>query len=593
MIDLQEKRRLCQQCPHRKHFLCRKHGDDYRRLCKTRISCEGWGNAVPQPVVSPVKPDLPSGQIRCDVAIPYCRQNLRWLKASVDSVLNQVGAECIVHLIADGFNDPQDPALDYLNHPRVRLYRNSESIGPYRSTNRIVDRLETDYLAIQDSDDIAEPHRIAHSINAMRSQGGEMYGGAMRQFTSWETVDGSAEQKVKNVPVHKSGWHSWSVSPEGVVINGTRVVTVDAFRRLGGFAPFMMSADCEFTTRSIRAGIKVVIDQEIVALRRVHSESLSHGGRFRIGSSERDEVHAQYARNYQLMVPGFDPQQFGGLAEDLQQANQTERLKAPDRLEIPNLEIHVTHACNLSCKSCSHFSDMKVGGNLKRADLAAQMAPWSRRLKPRLFSILGGEPALNRDLVGIVRDCRELWPDSQLQLISNGFYLHRHPDLPKALEETGCNLEISIHHQGPEYTAKLEPVKALLAEWQERHSFKLNYRESVPRWRTTFEGYGSEMVPFDDGDPESSYQVCNAKHCPQIHEGKIWKCPQLAYLQLVDQKHGLGDVWDKYLSYRPLYPGCSDAELQQFFATKAEPACGMCPAHHRLFEIPNPLIQVK
>lgn len=258
-------------------------------------------------------------------------------------------------------------------------------------------------------------------------------------------------------------------------------------------------------------------------------------------------------------------------------------------LEIPNLEIHASYGCNLHCKSCSHFSDMQVGKNVPLQNIRDQMMQWSGRLAPKFFSILGGEPALNKELCEIIRECRKQWPMSQLRLISNGFFLHRHPELPAVLAKTDCQLAISVHHTGPEYTEKLKPVRAMLEEWQSNHNFNLSIRESAKTWRTTFEGFGADMKPWNDNDPESSYRVCVAKQCPQIHEGKIWKCPQLAYIHLVDKKFGLGDVWNKYLSYRPLFPTCSDEELQQFFATKAEAACAMCPAYHRHFNIPNPL----
>ncbi|WP_339730084.1 radical SAM protein [uncultured Gimesia sp.] len=257
--------------------------------------------------------------------------------------------------------------------------------------------------------------------------------------------------------------------------------------------------------------------------------------------------------------------------------------------QIRNLEIHASYSCNLSCKSCSHFSDQQIGKNVPLEEIASQMMQWSGRIQPKMFSILGGEPALNKQLVQIVRECRKQWPFSKLRLISNGFYLKNHPELPLALQQAECDLEVSVHHGGEEYTEKLKPVRELLAQWSSRYNFVLKYRPSASKWRTTFEGSGSEMVPFNDGNPEESYKVCVAKNCPQIHEGKIWKCPQLAYLGMVDIKHQLSEEWQKYLSYRPLYPTCSDAELQQFFETKAEPACAMCPSCHRHFEIPSPL----
>lgn len=259
-------------------------------------------------------------------------------------------------------------------------------------------------------------------------------------------------------------------------------------------------------------------------------------------------------------------------------------------LECPNLEIHASYACNLFCKSCSHFSDHGIGiANVPLEELADQMGQWSGRIQPKNFSILGGEPALNKELVAIVRECRKQWPASDLLLVSNGFFLKNHPNLPKALEQTNCRLDISVHHDGEEYTEKLQPVREMLDSWKAKHNFRLNYRPSAPKWRTTFEGYGSGMVPWHDENPEASYNVCVSKHCPQIFEGKIFKCPQLAYLRLMDKKFDLIEEWEKYLSYRPLYPSCSEEELHYFFKTKAEPACAMCPAHQRLFQIPNPL----
>lgn len=264
-----------------------------------------------------------SGPITCDVGIPYCRVNMRWLAASVESILNQVGASCIVHLIADGFDDPDDPARKFADLPNVKWYTNTESIGPYRSVNRIADRLETPYLAIQDSDDLAFPHRIALSVEQLRQHGAEMFGAAMRQFTSYESRDRASEEYVRHQPLHRSGRYRWDVSPDGVVINGTRVLTVDLFRRMNGFAPLAMSADCEFTTRCLRAGVPVVLSEEIVALRRVHGQSLSRGRANGIGSRTRDLCHQQMKASYDLMKPGFDPCRFGGMDAELLQSHST------------------------------------------------------------------------------------------------------------------------------------------------------------------------------------------------------------------------------------------------------------------------------
>ena len=90
--------------------------------------------------------------------------------------------------------------------------------------------------------------------------------------------------------------------------------------------------------------------------------------------------------------------------------------------------------------------------------------------------------------------------------------------------------------------------------------------------------FQGSMQLFDDGDPESSWRNCPAKWCLQLYEGKLWKCPAIAYLEMQDRKHGLGEAWQPYLEYEALGSDCSDAELREFVERRAERVCGMCPA---------------
>ena len=247
-------------------------------------------------------------------------------------------------------------------------------------------------------------------------------------------------------------------------------------------------------------------------------------------------------------------------------------------IECRNLEMHVAHGCNLSCESCSHYSNHHHTGMLSLATAREWLSGWSRRLQPRQFSLLGGEPALNPALPQFVWLVREMFPDTQIILVSNGFLLKRHPRLPVALRGTQTALHISVHHDSDEYQRKLEPVRELIADWQRRWNIDVCWRNSFESWTRRYRGFGKEMQPFDDGDPEASWQNCPAKWCLQLHEGKLWKCPAIAYLGMQDRKYGLGDEWQPYLGYEPLDPGCSDTELGNFVERRSEAVCGMCPA---------------
>jgi hypothetical protein len=260
-------------------------------------------------------------------------------------------------------------------------------------------------------------------------------------------------------------------------------------------------------------------------------------------------------------------------------------------ISLRNLEIHVTHSCNLACQQCSHYSNFKHQGMLTPDDVEREFVPWSSRLRPRLFSLLGGEPALNPDLPEIVRLAGRHWPDSQLQLVTNGFLLPRHPDLPPALTATGCRLEISVHHDSPEYQSRLDPVRDLIRGWEREHPIQVNWRESSSRWRRTYRGDGRSMLPYTDGNPRQSWSVCRSKWCPQIFDGRLWKCPQLAYLRMQLAKVGRMDIadWQPYLAYQPLSPDCTDEQLREFVAREDESCCSMCPAGPEIFSLDIPL----
>ncbi len=263
---------------------------------------------------------------------------------------------------------------------------------------------------------------------------------------------------------------------------------------------------------------------------------------------------------------------------------------AASPLAIRHLEIHAAHACNLACESCSHYSDYAHKGIISLDDARAWMQPWSARIAPQTFSILGGEPTIHPDLTGFVELSRRMFPRATLRIVTNGFFLHRHPELPKFMaRDRRTILYLSIHHESPEYREQVEPVKRLLEQWIGTYAIPVQQYHSWGRWTRRYRGQGAAMEPFADGMQRRSWEVCEARHCPQLFEGRIWKCAPLAYLPMQHARFGLSEKWSPYLAYRPLEPGCSDDDLRAFFKREDEPQCGMCPAKPELFELPMPI----
>ena len=265
------------------------------------------------------------------------------------------------------------------------------------------------------------------------------------------------------------------------------------------------------------------------------------------------------------------------------------------RLAVPHLEIHITHECNLTCDGCLYYTNHRHTGTVPIAELQKSLAMWSRRLVPRSFAILGGEPCLHRDLAQIVYMAREHWPApaTQVEVVTNGLLLHLHPDLPQALTATDTALYISVHSTAaisPRYGEMIAKSIDLAKRWEQDHGIELEVAEQA-NWYRGYQGFGATVEPFEDGDPQTSWDNCvTGQQCFQLWEDRIWKCAPLAYLGLQARTFLLSEKWKPYLTYQGLDPECTDTELVAFFDRKAEAVCGMCPSNPQAFTKGDPLL---
>lgn len=275
-------------------------------------------------------------------------------------------------------------------------------------------------------------------------------------------------------------------------------------------------------------------------------------------------------------------------------------------IEIPHLEWHITHNCNLSCEGCMHFTNHGHNWFIDIDTLVKWYSNWNKRLSPKKMAILGGEPLLHKNLMDIIYVTRDMWkqPDnSYFELVTNGLLLdeEKHDYLPRALKDTNCVLSVSIHYtlDNEMYREKIEKSLEIIHKWKNLYDIRVCVNDMYNEWYTSYNGYGINSEPFDNKNFEESWKYCRSgQQCFQLYNGEIYKCSMTAYLGLQKQKYGhlLSKKWDPYLKYKPLESTCSDDEIVQFFNRKEEPVCGMCPAYPQT--IPpvtkknNPLIAV-
>ena len=101
---------------------------------------------------------------KVSVVIPlYNRRD--YIADCIQSVLEQDFADFEIVVVDDGSTDGSDEVIAGLKDSRIRYYRNETNRGISYTRNRLNTLASGSYIAILDSDDLAEPGRLTKQVN--------------------------------------------------------------------------------------------------------------------------------------------------------------------------------------------------------------------------------------------------------------------------------------------------------------------------------------------------------------------------------------------------------------------------------------------
>lgn len=180
------------------------------------------------------------------------------------------------------------------------------------------------------------------------------------------------------------------------------------------------------------------------------------------------------------------------------------------------LEINITEHCNLSCKSCSHFSPL-ANDWYYRIDEMADDLNQLRKIFPeiRTIRLLGGEPLMHPQIKDFIKCTRTFYPTSQIYIATNGVLLEKmNPSFWKTCAANKIRLALTIY----------PPYQKVYKRWLDLCKFN-----QIP--------YKTVMVshfrnPFIDLTGKSkiteSFKKCPMKGCHTLKNGKLYVCPTSA-----------------------------------------------------------------
>lgn len=93
----------------------------------------------------------------------------KYLKTSIDSILNQTYSNFSFVIIDDGSTDSSREIINSYKDKRITLYINEKNRGLVFSLNRGLDECKDKYIVRMDSDDYSLPNRIEKQVEFMES----------------------------------------------------------------------------------------------------------------------------------------------------------------------------------------------------------------------------------------------------------------------------------------------------------------------------------------------------------------------------------------------------------------------------------------
>jgi len=196
------------------------------------------------------------------------------------------------------------------------------------------------------------------------------------------------------------------------------------------------------------------------------------------------------------------------------------------------VQTDVVQHCNLKCKSCLHHSNMLDEPVV--ADFDTVIKDW-KRLKELFwgiyeFRIIGGEPLLCSNLIDYVKAAREIFPDSEISVVTNGILIKENEKITKLLtvmHKKNVKFDISVYEPMKEHLAS---VKKLLNSYGVKYVLNMTKGEFFKKLRRN-----------PDQDIIKSHGECLSKNCHDVKSGVIYPCPRPSHIEILNEK--LGGKW--------------------------------------------------
>ena len=195
------------------------------------------------------------------------------LQDSIASILSQSYENLELILVTDG--SPEETMLvvrQYVKDPRVRIFYFLDNSGTaVRGRNVGILEARGEYLAFQDSDDIAEPDRLEASVKALEESQADIVYGGWRAKVEADRADVNVRDGEEFLP------YPFSVKDlfrNNRICHSTVMIRRGVFDDIGGYKPQMrFREDHELWLRAAYYGYRFQPIPKVLATLRIHGRN--------------------------------------------------------------------------------------------------------------------------------------------------------------------------------------------------------------------------------------------------------------------------------------------------------------------------------
>ena len=270
-------------------------------------------------------------------------------------------------------------------------------------------------------------------------------------------------------------------------------------------------------------------------------------------------------------------------------------------MRLDYVEFYITNVCNLTCEGCNRFNNYKFKGYQRWDDYKEIYKEWGKELRVNNIAILGGEPLLNPDFTKWLTGIQNIWPDSRIEIVTNGYRLNYIKGLYDQLNDNkNLWLNVGIHNKQSKKLI-LENIKNFLVEplrfeYNQQNKYGqflyITYANNVKikveyNWWFHQGALIKEENKFGlhQSDVKKAHDICHMKTCHHFIEGKLYKCGVVALLPKFAEQFQLqlsAEDKELMLNYVPLSIKNSIDEKKDFIQNlkNSIPQCKFCPEQY-------------